>query len=109
MGLRQQFGSNLRHYRKARDLNQDRLAEALELSTAMVSKMERGEVAPSFETIEKIAGLFGIDEAALFSIGIAAFPPGERGRLLQKINAQLGKLNESDLARASRMIGALKG
>jgi hypothetical protein len=34
-------------------------------------------------------------------------PTGERSRLLQRINIQLSKLNNNDLARAAKMLTAL--
>jgi transcriptional regulator with XRE-family HTH domain len=105
--LRQSFGANVRHYRKARDMNQRELADALELSVAMVGKIERGNVAPSFESIEKIARVLDVPEAILFSAGTMTVPTGERGRLLQRINIQLSKLNNNELSRAAKMLTAL--
>jgi len=107
MALHEVFGSNLRHYRKARGLKQHELAEQLGLSVNMVGRMERGEAAPSFETIEKIAAALEVPEAALFGAGILTVPPGERGRLLQRLNAQLSKLNNDALARAAKLIRAM--
>lgn len=36
-----------------------------------------------------------------------ALPTGERGRLLQRINIQLSKLNNNELSRAAKMLTAL--
>ena len=107
MTLTQSFGANVRHYRKARGLSQHELADALELSVAMVSKIERGEIAPSFELVEKIARVLDVPEAILFSAGTMTVPTGERGRLLQRINIQLSKLNNNELSRAAKMLTAL--
>jgi transcriptional regulator with XRE-family HTH domain len=107
VSLREIFGSNLRHYRKARGLKQRELAERLGLSVNMVGNMERGEAAPSFETIEKIAAALEVPEAALFGADVLTLPTGERGRLLQRINAQLSKLNNDALARAAKLIRAM--
>jgi transcriptional regulator with XRE-family HTH domain len=106
VALREVFGGNLRHYRKARGLKQHALAERLGLSLNMVGRIERGEAAPSFETIEKIASVLEVPAAALFGGG-TDLPAGERGRLLQRLNAQLSRLNDEDLARASRVIRAM--
>jgi hypothetical protein len=43
----------------------------------------------------------------LLTAGTMTVPPGERGRLLQRINIQLSKLNNNDLARAAKMLTAL--
>jgi transcriptional regulator with XRE-family HTH domain len=105
--LREIFGSNVRHYRKARGLTQQQVAEQVGMSLKMVGGIERGDAAPSFDTIEKIAAALEVPEAALFGTGILTVPPGERGRLLQRLNAQLSKLNNDALARASRLIKAM--
>jgi hypothetical protein len=44
---------------------------------------------------------------ALLTADIMTVPTGERGRLLQRINIQLFKLNNNDLARAAKMLTAL--
>jgi transcriptional regulator with XRE-family HTH domain len=105
--LSKTFGANVRHYRKARRMNQRQFADAAELSVAMMGKIERGEAAPSFPSVEKIAAALDIPEAVLFSAGTLTVPAGERGRLLQRINIQLSKLNNNDLARAAKMLTAL--
>jgi transcriptional regulator with XRE-family HTH domain len=97
----------VRHYRKARDLSQEEFADAAELSVAMMGKIERGETAPSFESVERIARVLDVPEAILFSAGTMTVPTGERGRLLQRINIQLSKLNNNELSRATRMLTAL--
>lgn len=107
MSLTQTFGANVRHYRKARGLSQEAFAEAAELSVAMISKIERGEAAPSFPSIEKIAAVLDVPEVVLFSAGTMTVPTGERGRLLQRINIQLSKLNNNTLSRAAKMLTAL--
>jgi transcriptional regulator with XRE-family HTH domain len=107
VSLTQTFGANVRHYRKARGLSQEEFADAAELSVAMISKIERGETAPSLESVEKIAVALDVSEAVLFSAGTMTVPTGERGRLLQRINIQLSKLNNNELSRAAKMLTAL--
>ena len=107
MSLTQTFGANVRHYRKARGLSQEEFADAAELSVAMMGKIERGEAAPSFDSVEKIGAALDVPEAILFSAGTMTVPTGERGRLLQRINIQLSKLNNNELSRATKMLTAL--
>ena len=107
MTLTQTFGANVRHYRKARDMSQDEFADAAELSVAMIGKIERGEVAPSFEFGREDRRALDVPEAILFSAGTMTVPTGERGRLLQRINIQLSKLNNNELSRAAKMLTAL--
>jgi transcriptional regulator with XRE-family HTH domain len=101
------FGANVRHYRKARGMTQEQFAAATDLSLAMMGKIERGDTAPSFESVERIAAALDVPEGALFATGPTTEPTGERGRLLQRINIQLSKLNNDDLARAAKMLTAL--
>jgi len=107
VSLTKTFGANVRHYRKARRLNQEQFAAAAGLSPGMMGKIERGETTPSFDSVEKIAAALDVPEAVLFTAGTMTVPTGERGRLLQRINIQLSKLNNNDLARAAKMLTAL--
>jgi transcriptional regulator with XRE-family HTH domain len=107
VSLSETFGANVRHYRKARRMNQEYFASAAGLSLAMMGKIERGEAAPSLDSIDKIAGALAVPPAVLLAAGTTTVPPGERGRLLQRINTQLSKLNNNDLARAAKMLTAL--
>lgn len=57
----------MRKIRRHNDLTQEGLAELLGVSVEFVSNMERGVNAPSFETIEKIAEVFGLPFSELFT------------------------------------------
>lgn len=101
------FGANLRHHRKGRHLTQAALAEMAGLSTEMISKMERGAAAPSFATIEVLSEILDLPAGMFFGVGTATALEGERTRLLGKIHTRLSRLNEDQLVRADRMLGAL--
>lgn len=79
MSLAATFGSNLRHHRKAKHLTQDQLAEKVELSSEMISKIERGIAAPSFTTVEKLSEVLEVPEVAFFGVGLSS-PATTRGR-----------------------------
>ena len=64
--LRKKFGLRLRSIRKARDLTQEGFAEELGISVDFLSLIERGINAPSFETLEQMAGKLGIQVKELF-------------------------------------------
>lgn len=66
--LRAQFGQRLRYLRRQRNLTQEQLAEAAAISVDMISNIERGINAPSFETIEKLARTLSIPVKALFEV-----------------------------------------
>ena len=64
--LRVQFGRRLRHLRRQKDLTQEQLAEAAGISVDMLSNIERGVNAPSFETLVKLAEVLGVEVETLF-------------------------------------------
>ena len=107
VSLPELFGSNLRHIRKAKGLTQSVLAERIEVSSDMISKMERGAAAPSFDTIERLCGALGVQPGAFFGIGFTPGPMGARGLILQRIHGTLSKASEDQLARASKILQAL--
>ena len=64
--LRVQFGRRLRQLRRQKDLTQEQLADAAGISVDMLSNIERGVNAPSFETLAKLAATLGMEVEALF-------------------------------------------
>lgn len=107
MTLIETFGANLRHQRKAKNLTQAELAERVDVSTEMVSKIERGIAAPSFATIEKLADELGVPEVVFFGIGLIAVADSERSKALQKIQTVLSRMNGDQLARAHKVLSVL--
>lgn len=107
MSLATIFGTNLRHHRKAKHLTQAQLAEKASLSTEMVSKIERGIAAPSFTTVEKLSEILDVPEVVFFGVGLIVMTDSERTRILSKIQTKLSRLNEDQLVRADRLLGAL--
>ncbi|MGP9821030.1 helix-turn-helix domain-containing protein [Salinarimonas sp. NSM] len=111
MPLPELFGANLRHIRKAKGLTQSVLAERIEVSSDMISKMERGAAAPSFDTIERLCAVLEVQPTAFFGTGAvpttATGPMGARGILVQRIHATLSRASEDQLARASKIVQAL--
>jgi transcriptional regulator with XRE-family HTH domain len=61
------FGERVRQLRKARALTLDAVSEASGLSRAAVSKIERGEMSPTYESLLKIALGLGTDVSLLIS------------------------------------------
>lgn len=57
----EEFGSALRLLREARKLSQRRVAEALGVSSAMVSSWERGKGSPSLTRLGQLAELLDLD------------------------------------------------
>ena len=66
VGLKAQFGKQLHYIRGKRNLTQEQLAEATELSVDFVSLVERGINAPSFKNVERLAQALGVPVWLLF-------------------------------------------
>lgn len=67
MGVRQTFIQNMKYYRKQAGLTQEKLAEAIGMSTSYIGDMEARERFPSAETIDKIANALNIPVSVLFN------------------------------------------
>jgi transcriptional regulator with XRE-family HTH domain len=65
--LRKKFGEHLRQIRLNRRMTQERFAEMLDISVDFLSLIERGQNAPSFETIDKMAKRLRVSVAQLFT------------------------------------------
>lgn len=109
MGLKQAFGTNVRHHRRAAGMTQEKLAGEVDVSIETIGKIERGVAAPSFDTAEKIAAVLDLSPLALFGATDAAMPKGERGKLIARIQQSLAAMNEDQLARTANMIDAFMG
>jgi transcriptional regulator with XRE-family HTH domain len=64
--LKARFGKRLRQLRREKDLTQEQLAEAANISVESISNLERGIHAPSFDTLERLAKALGIPVKNLF-------------------------------------------
>jgi transcriptional regulator with XRE-family HTH domain len=64
--LRAQFGRKLRKIRRSRDMTQEQFSESIGISVDFLSLVERGINAPSFETLERIAGVLKLRVRDLF-------------------------------------------
>lgn len=65
------LGGVIAERRRARKLTQEKLAEALDTSSAWVSQVERGIGNPSMETLLKLAVALGTTPAALIEAACA--------------------------------------
>lgn len=64
--LRALFGRTLRQLRLQRKMTQEDLAEGAGVSVDLISNIERGINAPSFDTLEKLARTLGVPIKTLF-------------------------------------------
>jgi transcriptional regulator with XRE-family HTH domain len=65
-GLQKLLGASVRRLRTERGLTQAQLAAGVERSGDMVSRIERGDTAPSFETLEKLCECLNVAPSELF-------------------------------------------
>ena len=99
------FGRQLRDARRARGITQSALAERIDRSLEMVGRLERGEIAPSFETIERIVKELEVPPVFLFG-GESGFRT-DSSKILREAVDVIYQLDERDLERAIRLLRAL--
>ncbi|MCB9508260.1 MAG: helix-turn-helix transcriptional regulator [Myxococcales bacterium] len=58
--LRGNLAANIRHFRRAKDLSQERLAEMCGLHRTYVGSVERGERNVTLSTVEAFAAALGV-------------------------------------------------
>lgn len=89
--IKKKFGIHLYQLRNKAGLTQAKLAEKTNLSVDLISRIERGDRAPSLETIEKISDamkvrlteLFNFDEEEIAALSESPFESMELWKFLQ--------------------------
>ncbi len=69
--MESQFGNRIRNLREEQNLLLRQVASLLEMDTAQLSKIERGERQAKKETVSKIASLLKVDEKELKTLWLA--------------------------------------
>lgn len=108
LDLREIFGNNLKQYRKVFKMTRDELAEKAGLSVDMIGRIERGQAAPSFDSITSLSAALDVPPAAFFGAGTITVPGGKRGTALNEINFELTSLNDDNLSKYPAIIKAIK-
>jgi len=103
--LRTLFGQQLRKLRREANWSQAELAEAVDRSTDMISRLERGAIAPSFDTLEAIADVFDAHPAELLG-GKPAHPTPDDKRMA-RVMKMVRDAEPARLAQIERLIAAL--
>jgi len=93
--LRSLFGANLKAARRSNGITQAELAEKIDKSVNLVSQIERGTNAPSFETIAMICNELKITPEALFK-GWTIVSKKNTSKFLE-IQNKLAKLSDDEL------------
>lgn len=102
-GLKRVFASELRKQRKRLSLTQAQLAEQLDLSIDMIGRLERANVAPSFETIERLCQIFDISPATLFG-GSDGAHTDATSKELRNLLSRLKGLTPAELGWIDRIV-----
>jgi len=93
--LTKRFGRLLVGHRSRRRLTQEQLAQRIDMSVDMISRMESGTSGASFNTVEKLARALEIDPGQLF---VADLPDDEGSRSsLNTLIARLTKMSFREL------------
>ncbi|MBR5798581.1 MAG: helix-turn-helix transcriptional regulator [Lachnospiraceae bacterium] len=93
---------NIRALRKARNMRQEQLAEALDVSTGAVSKWERGAAIPELKYIMEMADIFGISTDVL--IGYRVQDGSSDALEKQLLNLQQEKNYEEGILQAEQAL-----
>ncbi len=84
--IKKKFGVKLFQLRNEADMTQANLAEKANLSIDSISRIERGDRAPSFESLERIAAALGVNPAQILNF------EGEELQTLAKCPAEVLEL-----------------
>lgn len=101
--LRKLFGERLRNLRKSRNFSQEELAGKADIHPTYIGVIERGEQAPTLDTIEKIANALKINVKDLF-----IFSEEKNDRITGEIIASLSGKNSKMLQKILNIIKAIE-
>ena len=96
--LRGLFGAQVRAFRNERGMTQGDLAGVSDLSLDMISRLERGTVGPSFETMVNLSEILDVPVSVL--LGGSSLHEGtdsERENALLKIHRLLADIHTDEL------------
>ena len=100
-----EFADNLRAIRKGKGLTQDQLGERAGLSSKHIGEIERGNVSPSLEVIEKLASGLRVDLLVLIGDDASRMPtPDVRGEIVRALD-RLDDAHLRFLLRVVRLTG----
>ena len=92
-------GYRIRKIREAKDLNQQNMADKLEITAGAYAKIERGEMDPSITRLFQIAGILKVDIISLIQDAPA--------KVTGDVQSQIGTLTK-DMEILKKEIASLK-
>ena len=93
----------VRHHRERAGLTQSDLAERANKSLDTVGKIERGSVAPSFETLSDFSRVLDVPVREFFGAGSYAAEAGRSDPLVRLVD-RLSGLDKDDLEWIDRLV-----
>jgi transcriptional regulator with XRE-family HTH domain len=96
--IREILAKNLKENRRKHGLSQAKLAESAGLSTQFVAMIELSRKFPTPETLERLAGAFGIETHELFAV--PSTPEGALERLHKELLTDIERVVGEAVKRA---------
>lgn len=93
----------VRHHRERAGLTQGELAEKTDRASETVSRIERGAVAPSFETLADFSRVLSVPVREFFGAGSYAAEAGRSDALVRLVDRVSG-LDNDDLEWIDRLV-----
>lgn len=90
------FGSQLRTFRTQHELSQIELAERIDVSKETIGKIERGQAAPSFRTIDKICRELQKPPSSFFQKGRDVLDQ-PTSTAMEKLLSKAAKLDDTEI------------
>ncbi len=101
--LKEYFGSRIKEIRESRGLNQEQLAEVVDMESRHLSRIETGKSFTTLENINKIAKALNVDINTLFAFQHKK----DKNVLITEIDNYLSKANEEQIELAYKLIQAV--
>ena len=91
--IKKYFGARIKEIREKRALNQEQLAELVNMDSRHISRIETGKSFTTLENIEKIAVALNVEVDKLFSFGHKK----DREALIKEINCYLNNADDEKI------------
>jgi len=102
--LRSRVGLLIRHHRERAGLTQAELADQAERSHQLIGRIERGQAAPSFETLEVLSTVLNTPVRDFFGAG-EHDTTTRAADALDRLLGRVAGLNQADLEWLDRLVG----
>jgi len=98
--MKKYFGARIKEIRESRGLNQEQLAEIVNMESRHISRIETGKSFTTLENIDKIAKALNVDINTLFAFQHKK----DKNILITEIDNYLEKANDEQIELAYKLI-----